>query len=197
VSDLKTETFRVVAVDYLSMYDRSIAPTDTEYTASAEQYEHWRDGIVWRARILLPGRAETGEGCSAHEAVQQAARVLYVREILRTGEPTRAELAARAADVFASLAAVINERVAACDRNVASIGQRIKAMADAYPEETRAINDGEVLRARAMGKAEAYEHAASLIRTANGMLLALHNAATTEPAAGQEPIASGGNDSTA
>ena len=38
MAELKSETFRVIAVDYLSMYDRSIAPTDAEYTAHAEQY---------------------------------------------------------------------------------------------------------------------------------------------------------------
>ena len=195
MTELKSETFRVIAVDYLSMYDRSIAPTDTEYTAHAEQYEHYRDGIVWRARILLPGRTETGEACSAHEAVQRAAKALCVRELLRAGEPTRAELAERAAGALAQVAACLDERLATCDRSVVSIAQRMKAMAETYPEETRAIDDGEVLRARARGKAEAYEHAASLVRVAIEMVKKLppDNAATMAPAQEQTPIVSAGN----
>lgn len=196
MAELKSETWRVIAVDF--QWVRDVAPRDVEYVAHAEQYEHYRDGIVWRARLIMPGRTETGEGCSAHEAVQRAAKVCCVREILRAGEPTRAELAeraARAADVLAHFAAVIDERLASCDRNVVSIGQRIKVMAETYPEETRAIDDGEVLRARARGKAEAYEHAASLARVAIEMVkkLPLDNAATTAPAQEQTPIVDAGN----
>ena len=193
MAELKSETWRVIAVEF--SYDDDVPQRDVEYVAHAEQYEHYRDGIVWRARILLPGRTETGEACSAHEAVQRAAMVLHVRELLRAGEPTRAELAERAAGALAQVAACLDERLATCDRNVESIGQRMKAMAETYPEETRAIDDGEVLRARTRGKAEAYEHAASLVRVAIEMVkkLTLDNAATTAPAAGQAPIVSGAN----
>ena len=195
MAELKSETFRVIAVEF--NYD-DVPPRDVEYVAHAEQYEHWRDGIVWRASVTMPDHAKTGDGCSAHEAVQRAAKALCVRELLRAGEPTRAELAeraARAADVLAHFAAVIDERLASCDRNVVSIGQRMKAMAETYPEETRAIDDGEVLRARAMGKAEAYEHAASLVRVALERVkkLPLDNAATTAPAVEQTPIVGAGN----
>ena len=195
MAELKSETFRVIAVDYLSMYDRSIAPTDTEYTAHAEQYEHYRDGIVWRARILLPGRTETGEACSAHEAVQRAATALYVRELLRAGEPTRAELAERAAGALAQVAACLDERLATCDQNQTSLARRIDDMARWQPEETFAINDGYMQRARWIGKAEAYEHAASLVRVAIGMVKKLppDNAATTAPAQEQTPIVGAGN----
>ncbi len=176
MAELKSETFRVIAVDYLSMYDRSIAPTDTEYTAHAEQYEHYRDGIVWRARILLPGRTETGEACSAHEAVQRAATVLSVRELLRAGEPTRAELAERAAGAYSTgradgVATMRRAAVGACQsfrvaRGVASPPSQAEAWAI---DETAARI------------ADAIEE------------LTLDNAATTAPAQEQTPIVGAGN----
>lgn len=175
MAELKSETFRVIAVDYLSMYDRSIAPTDTEYTAHAEQYEHYRDGIVWRARILLPGRTETGEACSAHEAVQRAAKALCVRELLRAGEPTRAELAERAASAYSTgrFDGAATMRRAAAER--CRSFRTNEGHASLSQEEAWAI-DGTV-----DAIADAIEE------------LSLDNAATTAPAVEQTPIVGAGN----
>ena len=175
MAELKSETFRVIAVDYLSMYDRSIAPTDTEYTAHAEQYEHYRDGIVWRARILLPGRTETGEACSAHEAVQRAATALCVREILRAGEPTRAELAERAASAYSTGRF---DGAATMRRAAATVGRSsyVSEGHSSIPQpEVWAINE------TAARIADAIEE------------LPLDNAATTAPAQEQTPIVGAGN----
>ena len=118
---------------------------------------------MWRARILLPGRTETGEACSAHEAVQRAATALRVRELLRAGEPTRAELAAREASMR-------RHAVAACDT------ARVAEGSDG-------LSQPEVW---------AMHLAADRIAVAIGRI-PLHNAATTAPAQEQTPIVGAGN----
>ena len=173
MAELKSETFRVIAVEF--NYD-DVPPRDVEYVAHAEQYEHWRDGIVWRASVTMPDHAKTGDGCSAHEAVQRAAKALCVRELLRAGEPTRAELAERAAGAYSTgradgVATMRRAAVGACQsfrvaRGVASPPSQAEAWAI---DETAARI------------ADAIEE------------LPLDNAATTAPAQEQTPIVGAGN----
>jgi hypothetical protein len=141
------------------------------------------------------GRQGTGSYVGHIDAMLDLARYHKwdVREIVPPGESTTAEALAaerkRVADVLAETVREFEKRAAACEE--LQLGYAATSL-----DPNRTLNDqidASISAARTSGKEQAYEHAASLIRTANGMLLALHNAATAEPAAGQAPIVSVAN----